>query len=91
MAALVRIANTHKLKRRLREAMDREGLGPSKWRKRDCVTLVRAVIRELSGSEPVFDLPAWADGMSEQEAIRRAPREHGTLRKGWRRSPPSRR
>ncbi len=71
------------LNQRLRDAMEREGLGPSVWRRRDCITLVRSVIRELSGQEPTFDLPAWAQGLEEQEVIRRAPRHHGTLRRGW--------
>ena len=44
-------------------------------RERDCITLVRAIIRELSGREPIFELPAWADGLTEEETIRRAPRE----------------
>ena len=60
--------------------MEREGLGASVWRERDCISLVRAVIREMSGSEPVFALPDWTDGLDEQEAILRAPREHGSLR-----------
>ena len=69
--------------RRLRDVMEREGTGPSIWRERDCITLIQAVIRELSGQEPVFGLPAWAEGLSEQKAIRRAAREHGTLRQCW--------
>ena len=73
----------HERKLRLRAVLEREGLGPSIWRKRDCITLVRAVIRELSGQESVFDLPPWAKGMNEQEAIRRAPREHGSVRNCW--------
>ena len=48
------------------------------------MTLVRAVIRELSGREPVFDLPAWADGLGEHETILRAFEEYGSLREGWR-------
>ena len=75
--------SNHERDLRLRNAMEREGLGPSAWRERDCVTLLRAVIREVSGQEPAFDLPAWTDGLGEQEAILRAAREHGTLRKGW--------
>lgn len=75
--------SNHERDLRLRKVMEREGLGPSAWREHDCITLVRAVIRELSGQEPAFDLPGWADGLGEQEAILRAPREHGTLRKGW--------
>ena len=80
MAAM---SDVHERNLRLREVLEREGLGPSVWRERDCITLVRAVIRELSGREPTFDLPAWADGLEEQEAILRAPREHGTLRRCW--------
>ncbi len=77
------MSESHEHDLRLRSVMEREGLGPSLWRERDCITLVRAVIRELSGREPIFELPAWADGLTEEETIRRAPREHGTLRQGW--------
>ncbi len=80
MAAM---SDVHECNLRLREVLEREGLGPSVWRERDCITLVRAVIRELSGREPTFDLPAWADGLTEQEAIRRAPRKHGSVRNCW--------
>lgn len=80
MAAVVDAQERNRL---LREVMEREGLGPSVWREKDCITLVRSVIRELSGSEPVFDLPEWAEGLDEQATIRHAPREHGTLRQGW--------
>ena len=69
---------------RLLEIMDQEGRGPSEWRERDCVTLVRAVIRELSGREPVFDLPAWASGLSHRETVLRAFGEYGSIRTGWR-------
>ena len=74
------MANNHERRLRLRRAMEREGLGPSVWGERDCISLVRAVIREMSGSEPVLALPGWTDGLDEQEAILRAPREHGSLR-----------
>ena len=74
------MADNHERRLRLRKAMEREGLGASVWRERDCISLVRAVIREMSGSEPVFALPDWTDGLDEQEAILRAPREHGSLR-----------
>ena len=77
------MATVATLNSRLRDVMEREGLGPSVWRKRDCITLVRAVIRELSGQEPTVGWPAWAEGLDEQEAIRRAPREHGTLRRAF--------
>ena len=77
------MSDVHERDLRLRAVLEREGLGPSVWRKRDCITLVRAVIRELSGSEPALDLPGWAEGLGEQEAIRRAPREHGSLRNCW--------
>ena len=69
---------------RLLDIMDREGRGPSRWRERDCVTFVRAVIRELSGREPHFDLPAWAAGLSAGETIVRAFDEYGSIRAGWR-------
>ena len=77
------MSESHERDLRLRSVMEREGLGPSLWRERDCITLVRAIIRELSGREPIFELPAWADGLTEEETIRRAPREHGMLRQGW--------
>lgn len=77
------ISDSHERALRLREVLEREGLGPSRWRERDCITLVRAVIRELSGSEPDFDLPEWATGLSEAETIRRASQHYGTLRRGW--------
>ena len=64
------------LNQRVRDVLEREGLGPSRWRERDCITLARAMIRELSGSKPAFDLPGWAEGLTEREAIRRAPRAH---------------
>lgn len=75
--------DTHERDLRLRNVMEREGLGPSKWRERDCITFVRAVIRELSGQEPTFNLPAWTETLGEQEVILRAPREHGAIRRGW--------
>ena len=71
------------LSQRVRDVLEREGLGPSRWRERDCITLARAMIRELSGSKPAFDLPGWAEGLTEREAIRRAPREHGSVRNCW--------
>ncbi len=71
------------LERRIRNVLEREGLGPSIWRERDCITLVRAMIGELSGQDPVFDLPGWARGLEEQEAIRRAPRKHRSVRNCW--------
>ena len=76
-------SNTHERNLRLRDVLEREGIGPSKWRQRDCITLVRAVIRELSGQEPKFTLPAWAEDLSEKETLRQAPRHYGTLRQGW--------
>ena len=74
---------TQECSRKLREVLEREGIGPSKWRQRDCITLVRAVIRELSGQEPTFGLPSKAEGLSEKDVILRAPREYGSLRKAW--------
>ena len=71
------------LSQRVRDVLEREGLEPSRWRERDCITLARAMIRELSRSKPAFDLPGWAEGLTEQEAIRRAPREHGSVRNCW--------
>ena len=65
--------------RQVRAVLEREGIGPSVWGERDCITLVRSMIRELSGSEPVFDRPAWSKGMTEREAILQAPRECGSL------------
>ena len=65
--------------RQVRTVLEREGIGPSVWCGRDCITLVRALIRELSGCEPVFDRPPWAEGMTEREAILHAPRECGSL------------
>ena len=59
--------------RQVRVVLEREGIGPSVWGSRDCITLVRALIRELSGREPLFDRPIWAEGMTEREAILRAP------------------
>ena len=63
----------------IRQVLEREGVGPSTWGSRDCITLVRAFIRELSGREPVFDRPNWAIDMTEREAILEAPIESGTL------------
>ena len=71
------------LSQRVRDVLEREGLEPSRWRERDCITLARAMIRELSRSKPAFDLPGWAEGLTEREAIRRAPREHGSVRNCW--------
>ncbi len=82
MAALAGPAGRERA-RRVRDALESEGLGPSAWRERDCVTLLRAVVRALSGREPSLALPAWTDGLGEREAILRAPREHGSLRDGW--------
>ena len=66
--------------RQVRAVLEREGVGPSVWCKRDCITLVRSMIRELSiGREPLFDRPAWANGMTERDAILHAPRECGSL------------
>ena len=72
MAAMTRASQ-------VRAVLEREGIGPSVWGERDCITLVRSMIRELSGGEPVFDRPAWAEGMTEREAILHAPRECGSL------------
>ena len=72
MAAMIRA-------RQVRAVLEREGIGPSVWGERDCITLVRSMIRELSGSEPLFDRPAWAESMTDHEAILQAPREHGSL------------
>ena len=64
----------------VRAVLEREGIGPSVWGERDCITLVRSMIRELSvGREPLFDRPAWSEGMTEREAILQAPRECGSL------------
>ena len=65
--------------RQVRAVLEREGIGPSVWGERDCITLVRSMIRELSGHEPTFDRPAWAEEMTEREAILYAPREYGSL------------
>ena len=65
--------------RQVRAVLEREGIGPSVWGERDCITLARALIRELSGCEPAFDRPPWAEGMTEREAILHAPRECGSL------------
>ena len=65
--------------RQVRAVLEREGIGPSVWCERDCITLVRALIRKLSGHEPLFDRPIWADGLTEREAILQAPREYGSL------------
>ena len=65
--------------RQVRAVLEREGIGPSVWGERDCITLVRSMIRELSGREPTFDRPIWADGLTEREAILHAPREYGSL------------
>ena len=72
MAAMTRASQ-------VRAVLEREGIGPSVWGGRDCITLVRSLIRELSGHEPVFDRPAWAEDMTEREAILHAPREQGSL------------
>ena len=65
--------------RQVRAVLEREGIGPSVWGERDCITLVRSMIRELSGRDPLFDRPTWAEGMTEREAILQAPRECGSL------------
>ncbi len=75
--------SAHARKLRLREILEREGLGPSRWGERDCLTLARAAIGELSGVETSLALPAWAAGLSERQAILRAPRVHGSLRAAW--------
>ena len=67
----------------MQAVLEREGIGPSVWGTRDRITLVRALIRELSGGEPTFDRPTWAKGMTERVAILRAPREYGSVIKGW--------
>ena len=59
--------------------LEREGVGPSTWGSRDCITLVRELIRKLSGREPVFDRPKWAIDMTERQAILEAPIASGTL------------
>lgn len=68
---------------KIRDILNDEGTGSSVWGVRDCITLVRAAIRALSGQEPSFRLPDWADGLGEQQVIERAPGEHGSVRKGW--------
>ena len=82
--------DSHERDLRLQAAIESEGLGPSVWRERDCITLAQAVIRALSpvcqggrGRAPVFGLPAWIEGLTEQETILRMQREHGSMRKGW--------
>ena len=69
--------------RQVQAVLEREGIGPSVWGERDCITLVRSMIRELSGGEPTFDRPKWTAGMTERETILRAPREYGSLIEGW--------
>lgn len=76
-------SQTQERNRRLRAVMEGEGLGPSKWRQRDCITLIRAIVRELSGQEPTFDLPDKGRGLTEEEVFLRAPREYGSLHKAW--------
>ncbi len=80
---MVGVNRSHERNLRLRAAMEREGLGPSVWRERDCVSFIRAAVGELSGREPSFALPAWTAGLGETEAVLRAPREHGSLRACW--------
>ena len=65
--------------RQVRTVLEREGIGPSVWCERDCITLVRALIRALSGGEPTFDRPKWTAGMTEREAILHAPHEGKSL------------
>ena len=65
--------------RQVRAVLEREGIGSSVWGERDCITLVRSMIRELSGGEPTFDRPSWTADMTEREAILNAPRECGSL------------
>ena len=63
--------------------LEREGIGPSVWGERDCITLVRSMIRELSGGEPTFDRPKWSEGKTERDVILHAPRVYGSLIEGW--------
>lgn len=69
--------------RQVRAVLEREGIGPSVWGERDCITLVRSMIRELSGGEPTFDRPKWAEERTERDAILHAPREYGSVMKCW--------
>ena len=69
--------------RLVRDVLEREGAGPSVWGERDCITLIQSVIRELSGQEPILGLPDWMNGMKEDEAIKAATKQCGTLRAAW--------
>ena len=69
--------------RSVRDAIEAEGHGPSVWRKRDCISIVRAVIA-AHGVEPSFRLPAVLNRVKgEAGAIRKAVKTWGSLRDGW--------
>ena len=68
---------------RVREAIEAEGLGPSLWKKRDCISFVRAVI-SAHGAGSSFALPEQLRLVrSEAGAARKAIKVFGSLRQGW--------
>ena len=67
----------------VRDAIEREGLGPSTWGLLDCVTIVRAVI-DAQGVAAAFQIPHELGSPEDAAAaVKAAIREFGSLRNGW--------
>ena len=67
----------------VRDAIETEGLGPSEWKRRDCISFVRAVIA-AHGVEPSFKLPEELKLVrSERGAVKKAIKVFGSLTDGW--------
>ena len=67
----------------VRDAIECQGIGPSKWGLLDCVTIVRAVI-DAQGVAAAFKIPhELGSPADEAAAVKAAIREFGSLRKGW--------
>ena len=71
------------LARAVREVMESEGHGPSRWGYHDCISLIRSVI-QAHGVEPRFGLPEELGiCIDEEDAVKSAIRHFGGLRAGW--------
>ena len=67
----------------IREALEREGAGPSEWAVRDCISLIREAIR-AHGVEPTFGLPEELDlCIDEAHTVMQARHVFGSLKAGW--------
>ena len=78
MATVTRV----RLSQAVREVLEREGLGESVWRENDCISMVRGIIRSLSGQDNEFGMEAW-ECEDYEDCCKTAVNRYGTLEKGY--------